>query len=699
MNRNVLSRRVAFVVAVWALFITGTPAAEGDWIAQSNQYAQLLLDVNARYQPEAAADLGLEKYDSEIFDLKPQYAQRQEADLAAVIEKLEAARGSAADERVKQDIDILIKSAQQERDTSALNRRLMIPYFDLGRTIFSSFQDLLDPRVAKSRQTAALVRLRRYAGAEKGYEPIVKLAQERIEERMSDGSLTWPWIVEVEQDRKNGQRYIDGTRDLLRKSGLKGWQKNFNLLTRQLQEHDRWVRETVLPRARKTNRLPPAIYADNLKVFGVEADPRELMQRALFVYMQTRDELQTLARLLATERHWKSADYRDVIRELKKQQVPEDKVLELYKSRLAQIEDIVRQEHIVTLPSRPAVIRLAGEAESAAQPAPHLDPPRLIGNTGESAEFVLPTKNPNATPGVAMDDFSYDGITWTLTAHEARPGHELQFAAMLEHGVSTTRAVFAFNSANVEGWALYAEAVMKQYLPLEGQIGSLQMRLMRAARAFLDPMLNLGLIEPDAAKRVLMDEVVLSEPMAKQEVDRYTFNAPGQATSYFYGYTHLEALRAKVELALGDKFDTQAYHDFIVSEGLLPLDLLEEAVMTRFVPAHERGSSVTDALRLGRAVRERRDLPTVCGKPFSGLPADWSRLRIPEHEYAVFTHDDHISTIRSACNTIWSKWLPESERAAADAPDFERYGESFDPLTGRGDIEIWVPVESGVGCG
>jgi uncharacterized protein (DUF885 family) len=95
-------------------------------------------------------------------------------------------------------------------------------------------------------------------------------------------------------------------------------------------------------------------------------------------------------------------------------------------------------------------------------------------------------------------------------------------------------------------------------------------------------MLNLGLIEPDAAKRVLMDEVVLSEPMAKQEVDRYTFRAPGQATSYFFGYTRLETLRARAELTMGERFNAKAYHDFIVNEGLLPLDLLQKAVMERF---------------------------------------------------------------------------------------------------------------------
>ena len=78
----------------------------------------------------------------------------------------------------------------------------------------------------------------------------------------------------------------------------------------------------------------------------------------------------------------------------------------------------------VSLPERPAVIRLGTPAESAASPAPHLNPPRLIGNTGEPAEFVLPLENPNAPPGTKMDDFTHDALAWTLTAHEARPGPE-----------------------------------------------------------------------------------------------------------------------------------------------------------------------------------------------------------------------------------------------------------------------------------
>jgi AraC family transcriptional regulator len=78
---------------------------------------------------------------------------------------------------------------------------------------------------------------------------------------------------------------------------------------------------------------------------------------------------------------------------------------------------------------------------------------------------------------------------------------------------------------------------------------------------------------------------------------------------------------------------------------------------------------------------------------FSDLPRQFSRVRIPEQRYAVFTHRDHISTIRRTVNTIWNHWLPGSGLKAADAPSFERYDENFDPQTGNGGLEIWIPVK------
>ncbi|HEX4969429.1 MAG TPA: DUF885 domain-containing protein [Steroidobacteraceae bacterium] len=570
-------------VLILALAAPAAFAAQPSWIEESNKNAQILLEVMARYNAEAAATFGVEGHDAEIFDLKPQFSERQEGDLGTAIARLEQLRGSASDPLVRRDLDILIGAARDQKRSLELNRQLTLPFFDLGQAVFGGFQNLLDARVPKERQKAALTRLHRYVGAERGYEPIATLARKRYEEQAGDAKLIGPWTVEAQQYLDNQPRYLDGIQKLLEESGLKGWQKDMQALRKQLTEYGQWATATVLPRARKTNQLPAELYADNLKRFGVQMDPREIMSRALSSYQQTRSEIEPLARRIAEERKWAKTDYRDVIRELKKQRIPDDQLLQLYTGRLEQIEAIVRRENLVTLPTRKAAIRLATLAESAASPAPHIDPPRLIGNTGEPAEFVLPTSNPNAAPGTVMDDFNYDAIAWTLTAHEARPGHELQFASMLEQGVSTARVVFALNSANVEGWALYAEAVLKKYLPPEGQLGALQMRMMREARAFLDPMLNLGMIEPEAAKRFLMEEVMLSEPMAKQEVDRYTFQAPGQATSYFYGYSRLNAVRTRLELALAGKFDEHRYHDFIVAQGPLPFDLLEQSVNEEFL--------------------------------------------------------------------------------------------------------------------
>jgi len=92
---------------------------------------------------------------------------------------------------------------------------------------------------------------------------------------------------------------------------------------------------------------------------------------------------------------------------------------------------------------------------------------------------------------------------------------------------------------------------------------------------------------------------------------------------------------------------------------------------------------------------EEGNFDYICGvevADFSELPPELARLRIPARRYAVFTHRDHISTIRRTVNTIWNKWLPESGYEVADAPDFERYGADFNPETGTGGVEIWIPL-------
>ena len=77
---------------------------------------------------------------------------------------------------------------------------------------------------------------------------------------------------------------------------------------------------------------------------------------------------------------------------------------------------------------------------------------------------------------------------------------------------------------------------------------------------------------------------------------------------------------------------------------------------------------------------------------FSDLPAEFSRLRIPPQRYAIFTHREHVSTMRNVAVTIWTKWLPESGYEAVDAPYLEYYGEDFDGRTGMGGFQMWIPI-------
>jgi len=99
--------------------------------------------------------------------------------------------------------------------------------------------------------------------------------------------------------------------------------------------------------------------------------------------------------------------------------MPEDSVLAIYRDRLKDLEAIIRDHALVSLPDRDAVIRLATEAEAAASPAPFMSPPQLIGNTGQQGEFVLVTTNPTDESGEPMTDFGSPASTWALTAHEA----------------------------------------------------------------------------------------------------------------------------------------------------------------------------------------------------------------------------------------------------------------------------------------
>ena len=556
---------------------------EVSWVERSNENSQILLLILAKWAPELGTELGIPGLDEEISQLPSGFVELVQDDLLEAKTELTRRLDIEENPAVRQDLEILIDAADYLIDEVRLEEKYLVGHEAVPEDIWRGIRVLLDEQVDASRRQAAVTRLNRYAGLEEGYTPLIEQHIAFLRPRLEDSQLLGPVREEVEGELAKSSRFVDGLRPLFEEYDLEGWEAGLEALATQIEGWDEFLRKEVLPRSRDDFRLPPELYTLKLRDRGIDMPIEELASRAKVTFVEIQNEAQVLAGLIADQRGLDSADYRDVIRELKKEQITGEEAIALYRRRIEEIEEIVRERNLVTLPERDLIIRLASEAETAAQPAPHVNPPRMLGNTGERGEFVVPLKIISAEGELAADDFTFDAASWTLTVHEGRPGHEMQFAGMVERGVSIARLLFALNSTNVEGWALYAEAVIKPFMPLEGQLISLQHRLLRAARAFLDPGLQAGKITTEEAMRVLQEEVVMSEAMALQEVQRYTFRSPGQAPSYFCGYSRWLELRADVERIQGDGFDSKAFHDFVLGQGALTPTLIRKAVMEEFV--------------------------------------------------------------------------------------------------------------------
>ena len=309
--------------AAWAQ----TPPA---WVQKSNQNAQLLVDLMARYAPEEAGSNGVRGVDVQISSAPPGQPERLRKDLAVVRIEYERRLALEKDPLVRQDLEILMAEIDRDIRASEARERILLPYDSVAETIFFGVMSLLDEQVTPDRYPAALVRMRKYTGLEPGFEPLVEQVEERYREKLDTAGLLGPSKIQVEKDLDNTNTYVNGIGLLLEKYKVTGYQDAFAKLKEQLASYDDFVRKEVLPKARSDFRLPPELYTIQLDNSGIDYTPDELTRLAHQAFTQLQSEMQPIAAKIAKERRLPSSDYRDVIAALKKDQIPGDQIMPHY---------------------------------------------------------------------------------------------------------------------------------------------------------------------------------------------------------------------------------------------------------------------------------------------------------------------------------------------------------------------------------
>ncbi|MBA3940531.1 MAG: DUF885 domain-containing protein [Sphingopyxis sp.] len=230
------------------------------------------------------------------------------------------------------------------------------------------------------------------------------------------------------------------------------------------------------------------------------------------------------------------------------------------------------------LPKAPLEVRAVEKWREATAPTAFYNPPSADGT--RPGIYYVNLVDMNQTQKVQVAG---------IAAHEGAPGHHFQIARQQElTGIPKFRK-FGGYGAYMEGWGLYSERLANEmgvYKTPYDRFGMLSLQVWRAIRLVLDTGIHSKRWTREQAIAYFKANSSVSDTDIAREVDRY-FNWPGQATSYMVGQLRIAELRKRAERELGPRFDIRDFHEAVLSEGALPLDLLEEQV-TRYIAAKRK---------------------------------------------------------------------------------------------------------------
>ncbi len=223
-----------------------------------------------------------------------------------------------------------------------------------------------------------------------------------------------------------------------------------------------------------------------------------------------------------------------------------------------------------TLPKAPMEVQRVPEFKEATGPGAYYQGPAMDGS--RPGVFFANLRDMNELPKWGMP---------TLAYHEGVPGHHFQIAIAQEiKGVPQFRKIIPF-TAYSEGWALYTEWLAKDAGWYEGNplgdLGRLQAEMFRAVRLVVDTGIHAQRWTREQAIAYMLEKTAMGEKDVTSEIERYIVQ-PGQACAYKVGMLKIRELRDSAQQELGDRFDQREFHDVILKDGAMPLDILTQQV-------------------------------------------------------------------------------------------------------------------------
>ena len=229
----------------------------------------------------------------------------------------------------------------------------------------------------------------------------------------------------------------------------------------------------------------------------------------------------------------------------------------------------IAADYFITIPPQPLEIVRVPEYSQDSSPGGYYNGPALDGS--RPGRFYINQKDTADNPRWTLP---------TLMIHEGSPGHHFQIStSQLIEGVPLLRRLSPFNAFS-EGWALYSERIAKTDMGLYdddplGDLGRLQAEMFRAVRLVVDTGMHAKRWSREKAIEYMISKTGMTREEVTREIERYVV-WPGQATAYKTGQLALLDMRRDAEEALGERFDLREFHEAVLMNGAMPLDILRD---------------------------------------------------------------------------------------------------------------------------